>query len=101
MNFTLTTEQQMIRDLCRNFTKNEIAPIAEEIDQTGQFPYEVWKKMGDLGMVGIPFPEEYGGGGLDWLSTIIAIEEISRGDASIGGVTLSYHHSPDEPHLYL
>ena len=79
----------MIRDLCRNFTKNEIAPIAEEIDQTGQFPYEVWKKMGDLGMVGIPFPEEYGGGGLDWLSTIIAIEEISRGDASIGASLLA------------
>lgn len=89
MDFTLTTEQQMIRDLCRNFTKNEIAPIAEEIDQTGQFPYEVWKKMGDLGMVGIPFPEENGGGGLDWLSTIIAIEEISRGDASIGASLLA------------
>lgn len=89
MDFTLSTEQQMIRDLCKNFTKNEIAPVAEEIDQTGQFPYEVWKKMGDLGMVGIPFPEEYGGGGLDWLSTIIAIEEISRGDASIGASLLA------------
>src|SRR4030042_659199 len=89
MDFTLTTEQQMIRDVCRNFTKNEIAPMAEEIDQTGTFSYEVWKKMGDLGMVGIPFPEEYGGGGLDWLSTIIAIEEISRGDASIGASLLA------------
>jgi butyryl-CoA dehydrogenase len=84
MDFTLTTEQQMIRDLCRNFTKNEILPIAEEMDHTGQFPYDVWKKMGDLGIVGIPIPEEFGGGGMDWLSTMIAIEEISRGDASIG-----------------
>lgn len=84
MDFQLTTEQQMIRDLCKNFVKNEIAPIAEEMDQTGQFPYDVWKKMGDLGMVGIPFPEEYGGGGMDWLSMMIAIEEISRGDASLG-----------------
>ncbi len=84
MDFTLTTEQQMIRDLCKNFVKNEIAPVAEELDQTGQFPYEVWKKMGDLGMVGIPFPEEYGGGEMDWLSMFIAIEEISRGDASLG-----------------
>lgn len=84
MDFHLTTEQQMIRDLCRNFVKNEIAPIAEEMDQTGQFPYHVWKKMGDLGMIGIPFPEEYGGGGMDWLSMMIAIEEISRGDASLG-----------------
>ncbi len=84
MDFNLTTEQKMIRDLCRNFTKNEILPIAEEMDQKGEFPYEVWKKMGDLGIVGIPIPEEYGGGGLDWLSAIIAIEEISRGDASLG-----------------
>jgi butyryl-CoA dehydrogenase len=84
MDFHLTTEQQMIRDLCKNFVKNEIAPIAEEMDQTGQFPYPVWKKMGDLGMIGIPFPEEYGGGGMDWLSMMIAIEEISRGDASLG-----------------
>src|SRR4030043_1279376 len=84
MDFHLTTEQQMIRDLCKNFVKNEIAPIAEERDQTGQFPYPVWKKMGDLGMIGIPFPEEYGGGGMDWLSMMIAIEEISRGDASLG-----------------
>jgi butyryl-CoA dehydrogenase len=84
MDFHLTTEQQMIRDLCKNFVKNEIAPIAEEMDQTGQFPYDVWKKMGGLGMVGIPFPEEYGGGEMDWLSMMIAIEEISRGDASLG-----------------
>ncbi len=84
MDFTLTTEQQMIRDLCRNFVKNEIAPIAEEMDETGHFPYEVWKKMGDLGIVGIPIPEEYGGGAMDWVSTMIAIEEISRGDASLG-----------------
>jgi len=84
MDFHLSTEQQMIRDLCKNFVKNEIGPIAEEMDQTGQFPYHVWKKMSDLGMIGIPFPEEYGGGGMDWLSMMIAIEEISRGDASLG-----------------
>jgi butyryl-CoA dehydrogenase len=84
MDFTLSTEQQMIRDLCKNFVKNEIAPITEEMDETGHFPYEVWKKMGDLGIVGIPIPEEYGGGEMDWVSMMIAIEEISRGDASIG-----------------
>jgi butyryl-CoA dehydrogenase len=84
MDFHLTTEQQMIRDLCKNFVKNEIVPLAEEMDQTGQFPYLVWKKMGDLGIIGIPFPEEYGGGGMDWLSMMIGIEEISRGDASLG-----------------
>jgi short/branched chain acyl-CoA dehydrogenase len=84
MNFKLSTEQEMIRVLCRNFAKNEITPIAEEMDATGQFPYEVWEKMGGLGICGIPFPEDCGGGGLDWLSMIIAIEEISRGDASLG-----------------
>ncbi|MEW6375323.1 MAG: acyl-CoA dehydrogenase family protein [Thermodesulfobacteriota bacterium] len=84
MDYTLSTEQKMIQDLCRNFVKNEIAPITEEMDQTGEFPYEVWKKMGNLGIVGIPIPEEYGGGSMDWLSTIIAIEEISRGDSSLG-----------------
>ncbi|MBM4276565.1 MAG: acyl-CoA dehydrogenase [Deltaproteobacteria bacterium] len=84
MDFILSTEQQMIRDLCKNFVKNEIAPIAEEMDETGHFPYEVWKKMGGLGIVGIPIPEQYGGGEMDWVSMIIAIEEISRGDASLG-----------------
>lgn len=84
MDFNLSTEQEMVRDLSRNFAKNEITPIAEELDKTGQFPYEVWKKMAGLGICGIPIPEEYGGGGLDWLAMIIAIEEISRGDASLG-----------------
>lgn len=88
MDFTFSTEQEMVRDLCRNFAKNEILPIAEELDKTGHFPYEVWKKMAGLGICGIPIPEEYGGGGLDWLSMIIAIEEISRGDASLGNSLL-------------
>ena len=88
MNFKLSTEQEMVRDLCKNFAKNEIMPIAEELDKTGQFPYEVWKKMGHLGICGIPYPEECGGWGLDWVSMIIAIEEISRGDASLGNSLL-------------
>jgi butyryl-CoA dehydrogenase len=88
MDFNLTAEQVMVRDLCRNFAKNEITSVAEEMDKTGQFPYEIWRKMGNLGICGIPFPEECGGGGLDWLSMIIAIEEISRGDASLGNALL-------------
>jgi len=88
MDFSLSAEQKMVRDLCKNFAKNEVIPIAEELDKTGQFPYEVWKKMSGLGICGIPFPEECGGGGLDWLSMIIAIEEISRGDASLGNSLL-------------
>jgi len=88
MDFNLSAEQEMVRDLCKNFAKNEIIPIAEELDKTAQFPYDVWKKMAGLGICGIPIPEEYGGGGLDWLSMIIAIEEISRGDASLGNSLL-------------
>lgn len=88
MDFNLSKEQEMVRDLCRVFAKNEIIPVAEELDKTGQFPYEIWKKMANLGICGIPIPEEYGGGGLDWLSMIIAIEEIGRGDASLGNSLL-------------
>ena len=57
MDFKLSAEQVMVKDLCRNFAKKEIMPIAEELDKTGQFPYGVWKKMGDLGICGIPFPQ--------------------------------------------
>jgi alkylation response protein AidB-like acyl-CoA dehydrogenase len=78
----------MVRDLCRNFAKNEVMPIAEELDKTGQFPYDVWKKMGDLGICGIPFPQECEGWGLDWVSMIIANEEINRGDAFLGNSLL-------------
>jgi len=88
MDFILSKEQEMVRNLCRDFAKNEILPVAEELDKTGQFPYEIWKKMANLGICGIPIPEEYGGGGLDWLSMIIAIEEIGRGDASLGNSLL-------------
>jgi short/branched chain acyl-CoA dehydrogenase len=88
MDFILSKEQEMVRNLCRVFAKNEILPVAEELDKTGQFPYEIWKKMANLGICGIPIPEEYGGGGLDWLSMIIAIEEIGRGDASLGNSLL-------------
>ncbi len=56
MDFSLSAEQGMVRDLCKNFVKNEVIPIAEELDKTGQFPYEVWKKMAGLGICGIPFP---------------------------------------------
>src|SRR4030043_2250515 len=88
MDFILSKEQEMVRNLCRDFAKNEILPVAEELDKTGQFPYEIWKKMANLGICGIPIPEEYGGGGLDWLSMIIAIEEIGRGEASLGNSLL-------------
>ncbi len=92
MEFTLNEEQQAIRNTCRAFAEQEIKPIAEEIDRTGEFPYEVVWKMGELGLLGLPFPEEYGGAGADFLSYCIAIEEISRGDVSVG-ITMEAHTS--------
>ncbi len=92
MDFTLSAEQQMIRDQCREFAEEEIKPHAEEMDRTGAFPYEIVRKMGNLGMLGLPFPEEYGGAGADFLSYCIALEEIGRGDASVG-ITMEAHTS--------
>ncbi len=86
MNFELTEEQKMIRDLARDFAKNEIAPIAAELDETGQFPVENVKKMGELGLMGIEVPQEYGGGGLDCVSYVLAMEEISKADAAHGTI---------------
>ena len=92
MDFTLSAEQQMIRDLCRDFAENEIKPHAEEMDRTAAFPYDIIKKMGELGLLGLPFPEEYGGAGADFLAYCVALEEIGRGDASVG-ITMEAHTS--------
>src|SRR2546430_11944516 len=92
MDFTLTEEQIAIRDTCRELAEQEIKPIAEELDATGKFPYALIRKMGELGLLGLPFPEEYGGAGADFLSYCLAIEEISRGDVSVG-ITMEAHIS--------
>ncbi len=92
MDFSLSEEQLAIRDTCREFAEQEIKPLAEEMDRTGQFPYALVKKMGALGLLGLPFPEEYGGSGADFLSYCLAIEEISRGDVSVG-ITMEAHTS--------
>jgi butyryl-CoA dehydrogenase len=84
MDFTLNDEQAMIRDMCRQFAEEEIKPRAEGMDQSGEFPVEVVRKMGGLGLLGLPFPEEEGGAGADYLSYCLALEEIGRGDASVG-----------------
>src|SRR5437588_12533474 len=100
MDFTLNEEQQAIRDTCRDFAEQEIKPLAEEMDRTGEFPYEVVRKMGELGLLGLPFPEEYGGAGADFLAYCIAIEEISRGDVSVG-ITMEAHTSLGASPFYL
>lgn len=84
MDFTLNEEQRAIRDLAREFANTEIAPYASEWDRTHEFPAEVYKKLGAAGLMGLPFPEQYGGGGADAISLALAIEEISKADGSIG-----------------
>ncbi len=82
MNFDLTDEQQAIRRLARDFAESEVKPVAEELDREKRFPYEIVEKLGELGLMGIPYPEEYGGGGADTLCYAIAIEELARVDSS-------------------
>lgn len=73
-----TEEQLMLRDMVQEFAKNELEPKAAELDETGEFPWENIKKMAELGLMGIPFPEKYGGSGMDTLSFALAVEEIAR-----------------------
>ena len=86
MDFDLTREQKMIRDEVRNFTKKEIVPRAEELDRSGEYPYDIYAKMAELGLMGIPIAEAYGGMGSDWVSLHLAIEELSRGDLTFGAM---------------
>ena len=92
MDFDLTDEQRLLRDTVRDFARQEIAPIAEELDRTKSFPYELVAKMGELGLMGIPFPEEYGGGGADTLAYALAVEELTRIDSSVA-ITMAAHTS--------
>ena len=86
MDFDLTKEQIMIRDEFRNCASKEIAPRAEELERTDEYPYDIIAKMAELGLMGIPFPEEYGGMGSDWVSLHLAIEELSRADIIFGAL---------------
>jgi short/branched chain acyl-CoA dehydrogenase len=92
MQFDLTEEQQQIRRLVRDFADGEVRPVAEELDREKRFPYEIVAKLGELGLMGIPYPEEYGGGGADTLSYALAIEELARVDSSVA-ITVAAHTS--------
>ncbi|HEY8284518.1 MAG TPA: acyl-CoA dehydrogenase family protein [Chloroflexota bacterium] len=100
MNFDLTDEQRLIQTTVREFAQAEVAPRAEEMDRTHQFPYDLVAKMAELGLMGLPFPEQYGGAGGDTVSYAIAVEEISRADASTG-ITLAAHISLGSAPFYL
>jgi len=88
----ITEEHRMIQDAARDFAQNEILPIAEEFDHSGEFPMDTIKKMGALGFMGIEVPEEYGGVGMDTLAYALALKEISKADASHGTI-MSVHNS--------
>ncbi|MCX6059426.1 MAG: acyl-CoA dehydrogenase [Chloroflexi bacterium] len=90
--YPLTDEHKMLRDAARDFAQKEIAPIAAELDESGEFPHATMKKMGTLGFMGIEVPEDYGGAGMDALSYVLALEEICKVDAS-HGVIMSVNNS--------
>jgi alkylation response protein AidB-like acyl-CoA dehydrogenase len=100
MNFDLSDDHQLIQRTVRDFALGEVAPAAEELDRTKSFPYEIVRKLGELNLMGIPFPEEYGGAGADTLAYAIAVEELTRVDSSVA-ITLCAHTSLGTQPIYL
>src|SRR4051794_23611974 len=92
MLFDLSDHHRLIQETVRDFARNEVAPVAEELDREKRFPYEIVEKLGGLGLMGIPYPEEYGGGGADTLSYALVIEELARVDSSVA-ITVAAHTS--------
>jgi short-chain 2-methylacyl-CoA dehydrogenase len=100
MDFDLSPDHELIRRTVREFAEGEVAPVAEELDRTKSFPYEIVAKLGKLNLMGIPFPEEYGGGGGDTLAYALAVEELTRVDSSVA-ITLCAHTSLGTQPIYL
>ncbi len=100
MDFQLSDEQRLLRDTVRDFARGEVAPVAGELDRTKAFPYELVAKMGELDLMGIPFPESVGGGGGDTLAYALAVEELTRIDSSVA-ITLCAHTSLGTQPVYL
>jgi short-chain 2-methylacyl-CoA dehydrogenase len=100
MDFELSPEHELIRRTVREFAEGEVAPVAEELDRTKSFPYEIVRRLGALDLMGIPFPLEYGGGGGDTLAYALAVEELTRVDSSVA-ITLCAHTSLGTQPIYL
>jgi short/branched chain acyl-CoA dehydrogenase len=100
MDFDLSPDHELIRRTVRDFAEGEVAPVAEELDRTKSFPYDIVRQLGDLGLMGIPFPEEYGGSGGDSLAYAIAVEELTRVDSSVA-ITMCAHTSLGTQPVYL
>ena len=92
MNFDLGQEQELVRSTVRDFAEQRVAPVAEELDRESRFPYDLVAELGELGLMGMTIPEEYGGAGSDTLSYAIAVEELTRIDSSVA-ITVAAHHS--------
>jgi short-chain 2-methylacyl-CoA dehydrogenase len=100
VEFELSDEQRLLRDTVREFAREEIAPVAAELDRTKSFPYEIVAGLGKLGLMGMPFPTGYGGGGADTLAYAVAIEELARVDSSVA-ITVAAHTSLGTMPIYL
>jgi short-chain 2-methylacyl-CoA dehydrogenase len=100
VDFDLSPDHELIRRTVREFAEGEVAPVAEELDRTKSFPYEIVRQLGALNLMGIPFPEEYGGGGGDTLAYALAVEELTRVDSSVA-ITLCAHTSLGTQPIYL
>jgi alkylation response protein AidB-like acyl-CoA dehydrogenase len=100
MDFDLPDDHELLRRTVREFAEGEVAPVAEELDRTKAFPYEIVRKMGELGWMGIPFPEDVGGAGGDTLAYALAVEELTRVDSSVA-ITLCAHTSLGTQPIYL
>jgi short-chain 2-methylacyl-CoA dehydrogenase len=96
----LSDDHKLLRSTVREFAEQEIAPVAEELDRTKSFPYEIVRRLGELDLMGIPFPEEYGGAGGDTLAYALAVEELSRVDSSVA-ITMCAHTSLGTQPIYL
>jgi short-chain 2-methylacyl-CoA dehydrogenase len=100
VNYELSDEQQLLRATVREFAGSHVAPVAEELDRESRFPYELVAEMAELGLMGIPIPEEYGGAGADTVSYAIAVEELTRVDSSVA-ITMAAHTSLGTMPIYL
>jgi len=92
VNFDLDPEHELVRSTVREFAEQRIAPVAEELDRESRFPYDLVAELGELGLMGMTIPEEYGGAGADTVSYAIAVEELTRIDSSVA-ITVAAHHS--------
>ena len=100
MDFDFSDDHRLIRRTVREFAEGEVAPVAEELDREKRFPYDIVRQLGDLNLMGIPFPERYGGAGADTLAYTIAVEELTRVDSSVA-ITMCAHTSLGTQPVYL